>query len=753
MATYSEEALVATKDRYEMDMKVLKLVRASGRRISKHLESVNELIGEALTADDPSTSINDLLNRYQTLRTTINEEIKARAAADPKIAARESGDTSTPSLTSLYGSLLNDLNDALLDMASGNMTHANIKKFADGIGEIKAQLSVDNINMSIKDTQEAIDLLRKGDITAVNRILPNLDNRRINSLLVKKRTELSLARAQLRKEMAEAIRIYKLRDLSLRDTIKFQFTSAAKTFINTTRSIVASADMSAVLIQANILTLSSLLSKRGYKGVFDRDNESLSNMQTGAIREFLEIAKTSFKVFLEKGTYEAATQYNELLKSDPVRQRRRDRAGLEMTNPGDINSAEEFYQSNFVDNMKFLWIGRIKRSSEAHMSLYLNFMRASAFDAFAESGARTSAELEAYAEYLNEVTGRKTLKGKSEKAFVTLMQPVLFAPRLYLSRVSSHWTAAKAVGAVVGGGGKSSGMTRSVGAHIVANQVKRAAVLSIINLMMAAIIGGGGIEDDPEKKQFLSFRWGNKQVDLAPGSTGTLSLLYRTAAAATGLKLDVDDKSKTRLYDMTAKDVIADYLFMRPHPFLSASWSAITGRDFFGDRYTEDINTSRLLGLTTFMPIPAQEVIGVLLEDEVDTSDILGIPLATFGGKYIKYDNMQHVDINKAFRNINYLKPSPNGGSPKMPEWIKGDDYLAAKYKKDFKNRLGALLLEYEFLRMTKDLSEYKPEVQEEMIETAKKFVRDQAKLVREGLIQEYEGKYSLKKDAFMSNE
>lgn len=188
----------------------------------------------------------------------------------------------------------------------------------------------------------------------------------------------------------------------------------------------------------------------------------------------------------------------------------------------DMNRRSEVYRANVIERAKLKVgrfdlniFGRVMKASSRHAVTIGNLVRTSAFDQFLENNPNaTTAELRAFADYLNVSTGLGNLWKLAPAADV--LQVVFFSPRFAASRfqtpfkVIQHWQHSR------------------VRKEIAKDMMKFSATGSMV-LMLAYLAGADVNFLDPDDPDWGKIRVGDQRVDIWGGFQQPARLLARLA--------------------------------------------------------------------------------------------------------------------------------------------------------------------------------------------------------------------------------
>ncbi len=353
--------------------------------------------------------------------------------------------------------------------------------------------------------------------------------------------------------------------------------------VNTTRAVLTSMDLSAVLRQGGFIAFGHPI--RALKAFPDMFRAMLS--EAGQHRVNQEI--------LSRENY-------------PLYKR----AKLYLSEQGQtLSQMEEAYMSRWADK-----IPGVAASQRAYTT-FLNKLRADSFDAMANSLGRgsevTSEEANAIANFVNVATGRGTL-GMKDNAAVGL-NTIFFAPRYVASRFE-----------LLAGQPLYRGTLRSK--ILIAGEYARFLTGAAMVYGLAQM-AGAEVETDPRSSDFGKIRFGNTRIDPMMGLSQVTVLLSRLTTGETKSldkgKIIPIRGDKVPYGGANSADVMARFLRSKLSPVVGASVDVLTGKNVVGQPVTPESVAGNLA-----VPLAIQDVYQAMQDQGVPKGAAMGV-LAIFG--------------------------------------------------------------------------------------------------------------------------
>lgn len=377
--------------------------------------------------------------------------------------------------------------------------------------------------------------------------------------------------------------------------------------MNTTRAMMTSMDLSAVLRQGGFIVLGHPV--RGAK----------------AFPEMFKALRS------EKGQF----AIEQSIMKRPNYQLYQD-SGLFLSDHGhELQKMEEAYLSRWADK-----IPGVAASGRAYTT-YLNVLRANSFDSMIknlpmQAGKPSIEEAKAIANYINVATGRGSLGGK-ENALVAL-NAAFFAPRYVLSRFQ-----------LMGFQPIVKSWNTPVARNMVAKEYARF-LTGLGSIYALSIAMGAKVGIDPHSSDYGKIILGNTRIDPMIGISQTSTFTTRILTnenSRNGYKLSLKGMEGGKSKEMNARDygmVIQRFLRSKVSPIPGAYWNWRTGEDISGNKLktvgdTNDIIQGKSVAGNMVTPLALKEIYSTMVEQGVPKGtalallSIFGMGLQTYGKK------------------------------------------------------------------------------------------------------------------------
>lgn len=286
----------------------------------------------------------------------------------------------------------------------------------------------------------------------------------------------------------------------------------------------------------------------------------------------------------------------------------------------ELSKMEENYMSRHADQ-----IPGVAASQRAYTA-NLNILRADKFDqlvaALSKSGKPTPAELKAIGTFVNEFTGRGTVRGR-ENALVNA-NTVFFAPRLVLSRFQ-----------VLMGHPLKDGTART---RILFAKEYAKTLTGIGVFVGLALAAGAKMETDPRSSEFAKLKFGNTRIDPWAGLIQETVLMSRLISGKTKTaagRVSPIRGDKVPYGSGNSADIIARFLRSKLSPAVGTGVDIATGKDVVGKKVTAGTIPEKLL-----LPLSFNDIYEAMKEQGIPAGTALGI-LSVFGMGVQTYDAKQ----------------------------------------------------------------------------------------------------------------
>jgi len=335
--------------------------------------------------------------------------------------------------------------------------------------------------------------------------------------------------------------------------------------LNTSRAVMTSFDLSAVLRQGGFITLAHPIR---------------------ALKAFPAMFKA---LASEKGQFGVNQEIQNRPNADLYKQSK-----LFLNDPHDyrLSKMEEAYMSRWASK-----IPGVAHSERAYTT-FLNKLRADSFDAMADAVGNgrsiTPEEGKAIANFVNVATGRGNLAGAAGAA--VSLNTAFFSPRFVLSRFELlagqplyHGTAATRIA--------------------VAKEYARY-LIALGTVYALAKASGAQIETDPRSADFGKIRFGNTRVDMLSGLAQSTVLASRLTSGQTKTpsgELKSIRGEKLPFGRPDAADVAGRFLRTKLSPAIGGTIDIASGRDVMGNPVTPGSAIARLA-----VPLSFTDVYGAL---------------------------------------------------------------------------------------------------------------------------------------------
>lgn len=390
--------------------------------------------------------------------------------------------------------------------------------------------------------------------------------------------------------------------------------SALSNALNLPRTLMSSADLSAALRQAVVLSTT-----RNYW------------------KNFVQM----FKYIGSQDAFDAV-QYN--IVNDPNYMKMRE-AGVDFTTTEGKHAAnlEEDFQSEWGKGKwaKKFGIGHVVEGSERAFVGFLNKLRADTFNQYMKDWEKAGYDindpelLKWTGDFINAATGRGPMP-KKLLGSTPLLNGMFFSPRLNTSRaalLSPYYLAAPA-------------------------PVRKAYIRNMTGFVGLAFttisllsLAGADVETDPRSSDFGKIRIGTRRYDVLGGFGQFITLYSRLMTGETKtIKGDVRELNSGEYKSDTRLDVFFRFARNKSSPIASFFWDAMDGQNSIGDRFSvtepftdppegeDPVPFNKNAIVTRLTPIYVQDVFESLQQDGI-LGPVWTIP-AVFGIGYSDFDSV-----------------------------------------------------------------------------------------------------------------
>lgn len=399
--------------------------------------------------------------------------------------------------------------------------------------------------------------------------------------------------AQVKAKWHEAL----MKDRLARRSIPQKILGGVGEVLNTTRAVLTSLDLSAVLRQGGFIALGHPIR---------------------ALKSF----PAMFRALRSEAGQHAVNQEIMARKNYPLYQQSK----LYLAEHGQkLSQMEEAYMSRWADTpikIKGVDINPVAASQRAYVT-FLNKLRADSFDAMASTLSRTGEvtphEAKAIANFINVATGRGKL-GVKDNAAVGL-STVFFAPRYVASRFQ-----------LIAGQPLYKGSTRT--RTLVAKEYARFLV-GVGVIYGLGTLAGGEVETDPRSSDFGKIRFDDTRLDPMAGLIQPTVLLSRLGSGETtrlsGKVVPIRGENVPFGGD-DAADVTARFLRTKLSPVIGTTVNVLAGSDVTGEKVTPE-----KIGEDLLVPLALKDILKAMEDQGVPRGTALAI-LSIFGMGLQTYD-------------------------------------------------------------------------------------------------------------------
>lgn len=523
------------------------------RRLIKLVNEAKRRFGIVVT--DPATQLKSALEARKTYYRNQITDLEKQIAAKEKFIKEKSASPTDPELEGLKArskQLRSEFDDIF---GKPERTEAQ-----------QLQALKSRLKSSIAKMQ---DQLKRGDFSKRVPVKPTLDA---------EAQRLSYEAAKVKAQWHEAL----IKDRLARRSIPQKILGTIGEVLNTSRAILTSLDLSAVLRQGGFIAF-------------------------GHPIRALKAFPAMFKALRSEAGQHAVNEEIVARKNYPLYQQSK----LYLSKHGQkLSDMEEAYMSRWSEKIPLVG------ASERAYVTFLNKLRADSFDAMVNTltrdGTVTPHEAKAIANFINVATGRGKV-GLTENAGVGLAT-VFFAPRYVASRFQ-----------LIAGQPlyRGSLRTRKLVAMEYARFLAGAGVVYGLG-----VLAGGDVEQDPRSSDFGKLRFGDTRIDPMAGLLQPTVLLSRLASGETkrlnGAVVPIRGPG-IPFGGQDAADVTARFLRTKLSPVVGTSVNLLSGKDVVGQPVTPATVAQGLL-----VPLALQDIYSAMVDQGVPKGTAMAI-LSIFG--------------------------------------------------------------------------------------------------------------------------
>jgi hypothetical protein len=277
-----------------------------------------------------------------------------------------------------------------------------------------------------------------------------------------------------------------------------------------------------------------------------------------------------------------------------------------------VGSREEAFMGRLIERVP--GIGAIVRASERTYVTFLNVLRATTFEHYAQSWEGTGKSIADYkklADFINHATGRGDL-GRMASAS-PILNAIFFSPRYIASRLQVPLDLINTTPAV----------RKVVARNLIAFVAEGMAVIGLCAL------AGADTEDDPRSSDFGKIKFGNTRYDFWGGYLPYVRLV---AQLSTGKRKST---STGDVYDVQRKDFIDTFFRSKLAPIPGLLWDLAAGSTFIGEELNAE-NAPKILA-EKLTPMFIQDITDALADDGNPLKalfSILGVGVQTYSDNW-----------------------------------------------------------------------------------------------------------------------
>ncbi len=449
-----------------------------------------------------------------------------------------------------------------LDMKKelADLEQLNIRELQDKVKR-SLERSIDNLEKKLK--RDDIMEPKKANKVVMNEQLKALKDKKFElEKQVKESRDLQFEQEEAWKAVEGVVEERKYENRSLSEKIKGNLLEA----VSLPKSLMASADFSAPLRQGAVLGFAN------------------PHKVPAAAREMFRQAFSEKKANRWLYDLKMSPEYklmkdSELFLSEPTHK---------------LSEKEESFMTNIAQKIP-VW-GRVVKGSERAYAGYLNKLRVDVFAMGADNMKGNPEALKAWADFINNATGRGSL-GRFENSAV-ILNSTFFSPRLIASRFNLLNPATY------------------INQPAPVRKMALRNMITFIGVGSAALYlakaAGAEVEEDPRSSDFGKIKIGNTRIDIWAGfqqQVRTIAQIVSNQKKSVGSgdvkELGVGYKADTRA------DVLGSFFRNKLAPIPAAGLNLLSGKNSIGEDVTVKDELSKMV-----VPLIAQDVYSLYQEDK-----------------------------------------------------------------------------------------------------------------------------------------
>ncbi len=246
-----------------------------------------------------------------------------------------------------------------------------------------------------------------------------------------------------------------------------------------------------------------------------------------------------------------------------------------------LTAREEAFMSNLAE--KIWGAGRLIKGSNRAYSTFLNYMRMDAFTKFHDAalqsglkGKELQANLDAYADFVNNATGRGKLGPLEGSAGV--LNFFMFSPRYVTSRINLLFHG-------LTGYAFKQGMTNRVRVEAYKTLGAYVATVGTTLAILDAALPNASVELDPRSSDFGKLKVGNVRYDFAAGMLQPIVLFSKILSNSVKNNYGEIEKMGYKWGQKNGLELLWKFYRSKASPVAGTAINLYTGKDMMGDEY------------------------------------------------------------------------------------------------------------------------------------------------------------------------